>query len=135
MVQQLPRQLDDDQAFNVSIRNMIHESTYLSGEITVHWDSFHANTLTSCVAANAIGNVPIQHLQRDISAPESEALLVRQNLGISETWIKDSMPVNELSSDLRSYCNTAKRRQIAATSSVVVSSSSSRHISQYQQLH
>ncbi|GFV84735.1 helitron_like_N domain-containing protein [Trichonephila clavipes] len=32
IVQQLPHQLDEDQAFNVNIkRNMIHKSTYLSG--------------------------------------------------------------------------------------------------------
>ncbi|GFS69406.1 hypothetical protein TNCV_4012031 [Trichonephila clavipes] len=37
----------------------------------------------------------------------------------------DTMPVNVPGSDLKSYCNTAKRRPIATTSSVVLSSSSS----------
>ncbi|GFR23892.1 hypothetical protein TNCT_359221 [Trichonephila clavata] len=36
------------------------------------------------------------------------------------------MTVNVPGFDLRSYCNTAKRRQIATTSSLVLSSSSSR---------
>ncbi|CAD7085388.1 unnamed protein product [Hermetia illucens] len=64
MVQQLPRELDDDLAFNINIKkNMIHKSTYLSGvvkksvlkiwlqfllsqplykhyKITVNWDTF-----------------------------------------------------------------------------------------------
>ncbi|GFQ81496.1 hypothetical protein TNCT_54611 [Trichonephila clavata] len=47
-------------------------------------------------------------------------------LAISETWMEESMPVNGPAFDLRSYCNTAKRKQIATTSSVAVSSSSSR---------
>ncbi|GFW16464.1 helitron_like_N domain-containing protein [Trichonephila clavipes] len=71
MVQQLPHQLDDDQALNVNIKkNTMHTSTYLSGvviksgvkawlqfllgeslcnhyKITLHWDSFHANTITN----------------------------------------------------------------------------------------
>lgn len=103
MVQQLPRQLDDDQAFNVNIKkNMIHKSTYLSGvvkksvvkawllfllgqplykhyKITVNWDSFNANIVTSCVAANAAGDDPIEYLQCDSGAPESEVLLARQH--------------------------------------------------------
>ncbi|GFV34272.1 helitron_like_N domain-containing protein [Trichonephila clavipes] len=115
MVQQLPRQLDDDQAFSVNIKkSMIHKSPYLSGVVmksvvkvwlqfflgqslckhyksTAHWDSFHANTITSCVAANAIGDDSIEHLQCDRSASKSEALLLRQNLAISETWMEDSM--------------------------------------------
>ncbi|GFX01768.1 hypothetical protein TNCV_2921541 [Trichonephila clavipes] len=33
MVQQLPRQLDDDQALNVNIKNMIHKSTYQSSVV------------------------------------------------------------------------------------------------------
>ncbi|GFW90905.1 helitron_like_N domain-containing protein [Trichonephila clavipes] len=34
MMQQLPRQLDDDQTFNVNIKkNMIHKSMYLSGVV------------------------------------------------------------------------------------------------------
>ncbi|XP_037913697.1 uncharacterized protein LOC119653201 [Hermetia illucens] len=34
MVQQLPRELDDDLAFNINIKkNMIHKSTYLSGVV------------------------------------------------------------------------------------------------------
>jgi hypothetical protein len=34
MVKQLPRRLDDDQAFNVNIKkNMIHKSLYLSGVV------------------------------------------------------------------------------------------------------
>ncbi|GFR27759.1 helitron_like_N domain-containing protein [Trichonephila clavata] len=73
MVQQLPRQLDDDQVFNVNIKkNMMHKSMYLSGmvkkselkawlqfllvqplykhcKIAVHWDSFHTNSIISCV--------------------------------------------------------------------------------------
>ncbi|GFX79637.1 uncharacterized protein TNCV_826251 [Trichonephila clavipes] len=66
-------------------------------------DSFHANTITSCVAANAISDDPIEHLR---SAPESEVLLARQDLAISEAWMEDSMPMNVLGFDLRSYCNT-----------------------------
>ncbi|GFR05770.1 hypothetical protein TNCT_251431 [Trichonephila clavata] len=46
-------------------------------------------------------------------------------LSISETWMEDSMPVNVPGFDPRSYCNTAKHRQIATTSSVTVSSPSS----------
>ncbi|GFR16570.1 helitron_like_N domain-containing protein [Trichonephila clavata] len=87
MVRQLPRQLDDDESLYVNIKkNMIHKSTYLRGvdkksvvkawlqfllgqplykhcKITVHWDSFDANTITSCVLANAIHDNPIEHLQ------------------------------------------------------------------------
>ncbi|GFQ86732.1 uncharacterized protein TNCT_365501 [Trichonephila clavata] len=43
-------------------------------------------------------------------------------LEISETWMEDSMPMNVPGFDLRSYCNTAKLKQIASTSSVAVSS-------------
>ncbi|GFR33030.1 hypothetical protein TNCT_261511 [Trichonephila clavata] len=39
-------------------------------------------------------------------------------LAISDTWMEDAMPLNVLDFDLRSYGNTAKRRQIATTSSV-----------------
>ncbi|GFV68766.1 helitron_like_N domain-containing protein [Trichonephila clavipes] len=100
MVQQIPRRLGDDQAFNVNIKNMIHKSTYLSGvakksvvkswlqfllgqplykhyKITVHWGSFHANTITSCMAANAIGDDAIERLQCNKSTSESEVLLTR----------------------------------------------------------
>ncbi|GFX22729.1 hypothetical protein TNCV_2994621 [Trichonephila clavipes] len=37
--------------------------------------------------------------------------------------MEDSMPVNGPGFDLNSYCNTAKRKQIATTSLTVVSSS------------
>ena len=47
-------------------------------------------------------------------------------LAYSETWIENSMPVNVPGFDLRSYCKTAKNRQIATTSSVAIWSSSSR---------
>ncbi|GFW85645.1 hypothetical protein TNCV_852961 [Trichonephila clavipes] len=47
-------------------------------------------------------------------------------LTISETWMEDSMAVNVPGFDLRTYFNTAKRRQFPTTSSVAVSSSSSR---------
>ncbi|GFY26278.1 helitron_like_N domain-containing protein [Trichonephila clavipes] len=127
---------------------MMHKSTYLSGgviksvvkawlqfilgqslckhyKLAVHRNSFHANSITSCVAANAIGNDSIEHLQCDRSSPESEVLLVRQNLAISETWMEDFIPVNVPGFDLRSSNNTAKRRQIGTASSVAVSSSSS----------
>ncbi|GFV98824.1 hypothetical protein TNCV_2913411 [Trichonephila clavipes] len=43
--------------------------------------------------------------------------------------MEDSMPVNVPGFDLRSSYNTAKRRQIATTSSVAVSLSSSRKTS------
>ncbi|GFT62199.1 helitron_like_N domain-containing protein [Trichonephila clavipes] len=99
MLQQLPHQLDEDQVFNVYMKTMIHKSTYLSSmvtksvvkawlhfflcqslckqyKITKHWDSFLANTKTSCVAAKAIGDDTIKHLQCDRSAPESEVLFV-----------------------------------------------------------
>ncbi|GFQ65587.1 helitron_like_N domain-containing protein [Trichonephila clavata] len=103
MVQKLPRELGDDQACNFNIKKkMIHKPTYLSGvikksvvkawlqfllgqplykhyKIIVHWNSFHANTITSCVAANVIGDDPIEHLQCDRSAPESKVLLARQH--------------------------------------------------------
>ncbi|GFV81741.1 helitron_like_N domain-containing protein [Trichonephila clavipes] len=109
MVQQLPRQLDEreDQVFNVNIKNM--------SELRGH--------KISVVAANAIGDDPIEHPQCDRSALESEVLLVRQNLAVSETRMEDSLPVNVPGFDLRSSYNTTKRRQIATTSSVVVSSS------------
>ncbi|GFX88104.1 hypothetical protein TNCV_159191 [Trichonephila clavipes] len=67
---------------------------------------------------------PPPFIQCDRSAPESEVLLARQNLTISETWMEDSIPVNVPGFDLRSSYNTAKRRQIVTTSSVEVSSSS-----------
>ncbi|GFQ98188.1 uncharacterized protein TNCT_636031 [Trichonephila clavata] len=47
-------------------------------------------------------------------------------LSITEIWMENSMPVNKPGFGLRSYCNTAKCRQIKTTSSVAVSSSSSR---------
>ncbi|GFV12187.1 hypothetical protein TNCV_1536841 [Trichonephila clavipes] len=100
MVQQLLRQLDDDQAFNVNIKkNIIHKSTYLSSVVIK----------SMC----------------DRSALESEVLLVRQRLAISETWMEDPMSVNVPGFDQRSFYNTAKRRQIATTTSVMVASSSS----------
>lgn len=34
-------------------------------KITVNWDLFHANTITSCEAANATGDDAIKHLQYD----------------------------------------------------------------------
>ncbi|GFX29503.1 hypothetical protein TNCV_4775771 [Trichonephila clavipes] len=54
------------------------------------------------VEANAIGDDPIEPLQCDRSALESEVLLERQNLAISETWMEDSMAVNVPGFDLRS---------------------------------
>ena len=47
-------------------------------------------------------------------------------LAYSETWIENSMPVNVPGFDLRSYCKTAKNRQIATTSSIAATSSSIR---------
>ncbi|GFS97369.1 uncharacterized protein TNCV_1825131 [Trichonephila clavipes] len=41
--------------------------------------------------------------------------------------MEDSMPVNVPGFDLRSYCNTAKCRQIATTLLVAISSSSNRY--------
>ncbi|GFW80210.1 hypothetical protein TNCV_461171 [Trichonephila clavipes] len=112
MVQQLPRQLDDDQAFNVNIQNMIHKSTYLSGVV----ETSVANTIANWVSANAIGDL-IEYLQCDKSTPKLEVLLARQNLAISETWMEETMPVNVPGFDLRSYSNTAKSGQIATVSS------------------
>ncbi|GFT66814.1 hypothetical protein TNCV_86991 [Trichonephila clavipes] len=43
-------------------------------------------------------------------------------LAINRTWMDFFMSVNLSGFDLRSYCNIAKRRQIATTSSVAVSS-------------
>ncbi|GFW70697.1 hypothetical protein TNCV_2922521 [Trichonephila clavipes] len=81
------------------------------------------------MAANAISDDPIEHLQCNRGALDSEVLLLRQNLAISDTWVEDSMSVNVPGFDLRSSYNIAKHRQIATTSSVVVASSSSRKAS------
>ncbi|GFX00710.1 hypothetical protein TNCV_4576771 [Trichonephila clavipes] len=77
-------------------------------------------TVTNCVATKVIGDDLIKHRQYDRNALESEVLLASQNLAIRETWMEDSMPVNVPGFDLRPYCNTAKRRLIATTSSVSV---------------
>ncbi|GFW23787.1 helitron_like_N domain-containing protein [Trichonephila clavipes] len=97
---------------------LLDQPLYKHYKITVHWDSFQANTITSCVAAN--DDDPIEYLQCERSAPESEVLLARQNLVISETWMEDSMSVNVPGFHLRSYYNIAMRRQIATTSLVAV---------------
>ncbi|GFX01876.1 helitron_like_N domain-containing protein [Trichonephila clavipes] len=53
MEQHLQHQLDADHAFNVNIKkNMIHKSTYL------------ISVVKKSVAANDIGDDPIEHLQR-----------------------------------------------------------------------
>ncbi|GFW66554.1 helitron_like_N domain-containing protein [Trichonephila clavipes] len=102
---------------------LLGQPLYKHCKITVHWDSFHANT--SCVEANAIGDDPIELLQCGRCAQDLEVLPARQNLPISETWMEDSLSVDVLDFDLRLYCNTGKRRQIATTSSIAVSLSSS----------
>ncbi|GFW45056.1 helitron_like_N domain-containing protein [Trichonephila clavipes] len=107
---------------------LLGQSFSKHSKITVHWDSFNANTITTCVAANGICDDPIEHLQCGRSALASEVLLERQNLAISETWMEDSMPVNVPGFDLRSSNNNTKLRQIAASSSVAVSSSSRKDV-------
>ncbi|GFV07719.1 uncharacterized protein TNCV_4942211 [Trichonephila clavipes] len=87
-----------------------------------HWAA------TSARFTSTLVNNPFEHkiVMSDRSAPEKEALLARQNLATSKTWMEDSMPVNVPGFDMGSSYNTAKRRQIATSSSVAVSSSSSR---------
>ncbi|GFV80228.1 hypothetical protein TNCV_1477901 [Trichonephila clavipes] len=63
---------------------------------------------------------PSEYISTDSIINRSDYLV------ISDTWMNDSMPVNVPDFDLRSDCNSAKRRQIATTSLVAVSSSSSR---------
>ncbi|GFR05563.1 helitron_like_N domain-containing protein [Trichonephila clavata] len=76
------------------LKFLLFEPLYKHYKITVHWDSYHANTITSCVAANSICDYPIEHQQRERSTPESDVLLSRQKLAIRETWMVDSMTVN-----------------------------------------
>ncbi|CAD7087755.1 unnamed protein product [Hermetia illucens] len=52
---------------------------YKHYKITVNWDTFQAYAITRCVTANAAGEDPIEHLQCDRSALESDVLLARQH--------------------------------------------------------
>ncbi|GFV84409.1 transposable element Tcb1 transposase [Trichonephila clavipes] len=162
MVQQQPRQLDDDQVFNVNInKNRIHKSTYLncvvikSGvkvwlhfllgqslfkhyKIKVHWKSFHVNTIISCVAANVIGDVPIEHLQCDRSAPELEVLLVNgSRFGRNQTTVMRicDLWMQEGTTDLRGgshppQCTTSREDRQIVCIAVTASSVTSRTVAQ-----
>ncbi|GFY25053.1 uncharacterized protein TNCV_2692441 [Trichonephila clavipes] len=120
MVQQLPHQLGDDQAFNVNIRNIIRKSTYLSGQWEkLGYNSYLGNHCISITRSQYIG-IHFMLTQKPVVWQPTPSLMIR----LSIYSVEDSMPVSVLGFYLRSYCNTAKRRQIATTSSVEISSSS-----------
>ncbi|GFS83070.1 hypothetical protein TNCV_1286901 [Trichonephila clavipes] len=111
MMQQRPRQFDDEQAFNVNKKDMIHKSTYLSGVV-----------IKSAVKARLqflLGQTLLRQKCTGVGG-SARMFCCSNQRDLDERFHASECP----GFDLRSYCNTAKLRKITTSTSVPVASSS-----------